>query len=73
MGQDLAGPPQRAADDLAEIDAGAVFGTMAPDSSLVMSSRLAMKRLSRSDSSMTVAEQFGLRRLARASCEISQR
>ena len=34
---------------------GASFGATAPDSSLVMSSRLAMKRLSRSDSSMIVA------------------
>ena len=34
---------------------GAMFGVTAPDSSLVMSSRLAMKRLSRSDSSITVA------------------
>ena len=33
---------------------GASFGATAPDSSLVISSRLAMKRLSRSDSSMTV-------------------
>ena len=40
--------------------AGAVFGLIAPDSSLVMSSRLAMKRLSRSDSSRMVREQVGL-------------
>ena len=48
----------------------AVFGTMAPDSSLVMSSRLAMKRLSRSDSSITVASRSrfsaSLRPLARS-------
>ncbi len=35
----------------------AAFGTIAPDSSLVMSSRFAMKRLSRSDSSMIVASR----------------
>ena len=32
-----------------------MLGAIAPDSSLVMSSRLAMKRLRRSDSSITVA------------------
>ena len=38
----------------------AAFGTTAPDSSLVMSSRLAMKRLSRSASSMMVASRSAL-------------
>ena len=45
----------------------AAFGTMAPDSSLVMSSRLAMKRLSRSDSSMMVASRSRFSRVGRAS------
>ena len=44
---------------------GAAFGTTAPDSSLVMSSRLAMKRLSRSDSSMMVASRSALLGIAR--------
>ena len=35
-----------------------MFATTAPDSSCVMSSRLAMNRLSRSDSSTIVDEQF---------------
>ena len=43
----------------------AMFGAMAPDSSLVMSRRLAMKRLSRSASSCTVAEQIALQFLVK--------
>ena len=42
---------------ISPISCRAVFGTMAPDSSLVMSSRFAMNRLSRSDSSITVASK----------------
>ena len=51
----------------------AAFGTMAPDSSLVMSSRLAMKRLSRSDSSMMVASRSRFSRVVRLADEIAQR
>ena len=52
----------------------AVFGTMAPDSSLVMSSRLAMKRLSRSDSSMIGARaDRASRRRVELAGEIAQR
>ena len=47
---------------------GAAFGATAPDSSLVMSSRLAMKRLSRSDSSMMVASSSAFSRIAQACC-----
>ena len=47
--QDLAGAPQRAADDLSRRRRGArCWGAIAPDSSFIISSRLAMKRLSRS-------------------------
>ena len=46
------------ADDLADVDASARFGAIAPDSSRVMSSRLAMKRFSRSASSWIGREQL---------------
>ena len=45
----------------------------APDSSLVMSSRLAMKRLSRSDSSMMVARSSVFSRVVERAGEIAQR
>ena len=51
---------QRRADDLADVVQSARFGATAPDSSRVMSRRLAMKRLSRSDSSMMVASSSAL-------------
>ena len=52
---------------------GASFGATAPDSSLVMSRRLAMKRLSRSDSSMIVAEKLDLLAVGQLVGEIAQR
>src|ERR1700704_1571513 len=51
--EDLAGPPQCAADYLADVVPRRIRRDSA-GSSLVMSSRFAMKRLSRSDSSITV-------------------
>ena len=62
-GEDLPGPRRAPCRRCRRRSRQPKFGSIAPDSILVMSSRLAMKRLSRSDSSMHGAEQIPLGRL----------
>ena len=60
-------------DDFADDREPQRLGTIAPDSSRVMSSRLAMKRFSRSDSSMIVADEFCLGLIVERTGKVPQR